>query len=88
MWRDQENDIVACRGGVGVEARCFWSSSKTYRNIVMQAISLIATENRRLFNRTEDITFVHAEDIVEAVAWTMLDGSVRPILPPRGLDLF
>ena len=84
----RKNDIVACRGGVVVEAICFWSSSKTYRNIVMQAISLIATENRRSLNRTEDITFVHAEDIVEAVAWTMLDGSVRPILPPRGLDFF
>ena len=85
----KKDDIVACRGGIVVEAKAFWSNSDDDNHIIMQTTSLVVSaDHRRSFRRTEDTTFVDVEDVMQAVAWVSLDGLVRPVLPPRGLGLF
>ena len=79
----QHGDIIAYRGKRVLEVqRCWCSPNST--DIVLQGLSLIATEIDSKWRRGGEVLFVPVEGVVQACAWAQQGDSLRIVTPPSG----
>ena len=79
----QHGDLIAYRGKQVVEVQRFWCSPDS-TEIILQGISLIATEIDSMWRKGGPAFFGAAEGVVQAVAWAHRGDLLRIVQPVSG----